>query len=241
MEDTTTSLAALELTHVVYNAESHVSLLMALITLSPILLMASYAALAVVTRDILVIEMWAGQLVCEALNLILKRIVKEERPPESLGQGYGFPSSHSQYMGYFSTFLIIHLWFRHRFSPSGYPILDLLFRGLVYSALVTWTAVVCYSRLHLTYHNETQILWGVGVGIAFGALTYRAVELVPRKYPNSLLGQLRVFLVGNPVSTWLEIKDGWAVHEDGGRATEWRAWRIQWERKTGYLKEKRRD
>ena len=41
---------------------------------------ASYAALAVVTRDILVIEMWAGQLACEGLNWIIKRVVREERP-----------------------------------------------------------------------------------------------------------------------------------------------------------------
>ena len=42
---------------------------------------ASYAALAVMTRDLLVIDMWAGQLACEAFNWLLKRLIKQERPP----------------------------------------------------------------------------------------------------------------------------------------------------------------
>ena len=37
-------------------------------------------ALAVYTRELLFIEMWAGQLLCEAFNWILKHIIKEERP-----------------------------------------------------------------------------------------------------------------------------------------------------------------
>ena len=76
------------------------SLALALITLSPILLMviflgppskncelrkryvtqASYAALAVQTREFLIITMWIGQIACELLNWVIKRIIKEERP-----------------------------------------------------------------------------------------------------------------------------------------------------------------
>ena len=32
------------------------------------------------TRELVVIEMWAGQLACEGFNWILKTIVKQERP-----------------------------------------------------------------------------------------------------------------------------------------------------------------
>ncbi|KAG9103525.1 hypothetical protein FRC07_009973 [Ceratobasidium sp. 392] len=41
--------------------------------------------------------MWAGQLANEAFNWVLKEIVRENRPGTSHGDGYGFPSSHSQY------------------------------------------------------------------------------------------------------------------------------------------------
>lgn len=78
------------------DAESHISLAMALVSLSPILLMVrflpvqsilklklvkpAYASLVVVTREIVVIEMWAGQWICEGVNWLLKRLVKQERP-----------------------------------------------------------------------------------------------------------------------------------------------------------------
>lgn len=40
----------------------------------------SYATLVWATREMEVIMMFAGQLACEALNFMLKRLIKEERP-----------------------------------------------------------------------------------------------------------------------------------------------------------------
>ncbi|PAV19794.1 PAP2-domain-containing [Pyrrhoderma noxium] len=223
--DRESTSTALELTYVLYDAGSHVSFVFALVTLTPILLMASYAALAVVTRDILVIEMWAGQLACEGLNWIIKRVVREERPVDYLGSGYGFPSSHSQYMGYFSSFLMMHLFFRHRFTSSRNKLLDIMFRLLVYVILVSLALVVCYSRIHLSYHTTTQVLWGAGIGVGFGIFTYAILELVPKCYPESLIGRLRRGLLLHPIAIWIRIKDGWSVWEDGGREAEWQEWR----------------
>ena len=127
---------------------------------------ASYAALAVQTREFLIITMWIGQIACELLNWVIKRIIKEERPigisfvPQlekdgvadscsnlgSVGNGYGFPSSHSQYMAYFATFLICHLYLRHRFSSTGYTFLDRLWRMVVYIGVLAWAGLVAYSR-----------------------------------------------------------------------------------------------
>ncbi|KAF9006167.1 hypothetical protein BDQ17DRAFT_1399096 [Cyathus striatus] len=187
----------------------------------PILLMASYAALAVQTREFIIIVMWAGQFAGELLNYILKHIIKEERPIESIGNGYGFPSSHSQYMGYFSSFLICHLYFRHRFATTGSYILDQLWRIVLYIGLLGWASAVAYSRYYLGYHNVYQILWGLVL-----ALT----ELIPTRRPNSQLGKLKAFALQNPISTWLQLRDGWAVWEDGGREGEWKRWRAEWER-----------
>ena len=121
--------------------------------------------------------MWAGQFGCEALNWVLKHIIKEERPHGtclitspgtrtgsaslSLGShlhlnGYGFPSSHSQYMGYFGAFLICHIYFRHRFASCGYPLLDRAFRWMVYLGIVAWVALVAYSR---SVGINTMVLW----------------------------------------------------------------------------------
>jgi dolichyldiphosphatase len=118
----------------------------------------------VLTRELVIIDMWAGQFLCEALNWALKRLIKQDRPDgvlfiatycfdrvvhirilDSLS-GYGFPSSHSQYMGYFASFLLCHLYFRHRFASSGLPIFDKLLRLSVYLGVTAWAGAVAYSR-----------------------------------------------------------------------------------------------
>lgn len=166
-------------------------------------------------------------------------------------------------MGYFSTFLVFHLCFRHRFSSSGSPFLDQAWRIFVYVAVSAWGWSVAYSRYvrgirkrmhacvslsvclsirlrtetllgiyryHLQYHTPHQIFWGYGIGVVCGALAYLFSELIPRYHPNSILGKFKTFLVSNPVSTWLQIRDGWAVWEDGGREDEWKRWRTNWEK-----------
>ncbi|KAF8635034.1 hypothetical protein AX15_000572 [Amanita polypyramis BW_CC] len=189
---------------------------------------ASYAALAVQTREYVILAMWAGQFANEGLNLVLKHIVKQDRPNETLN-GYGFPSSHSQYMGYFSAFLVCHLYFTHKFSSTGSAVLDALWRLVVYLFLCFWAGVVAYSRYHLGYHNEHQIFWGLAIGAFTGLSVYVLAQLIPTRLPHSPLGQFKVFLLTNPVSTWFQLRDGWGVWPDGGREDEWVRWRIRWD------------
>lgn len=142
----------------------------------------AYAALAVWTRELLFLEMWAGQMLCEAFNWVLKHIIKEDRPngelvpvygslldyaplgipsetgeigadehsAESMGPGYGFPSSHSQWMGYFAAFLLCHFTFRHRFVSTGFRVLDGARTLVLYTGIISWSAAVAYSRC--VYH-----------------------------------------------------------------------------------------
>ena len=115
------------------------------------------------TRELLIITMWAGQLFGELLNWLIKHAVKQDRPTrksplmvnilaqwsssiESIGNGYGFPSSHSQYMAYFTSFLICHLYYRHRFSSTGCQAIDFIWRMMVYVGLLGWAGLVAYSR-----------------------------------------------------------------------------------------------
>ncbi|KAF8506398.1 PAP2-domain-containing protein [Hysterangium stoloniferum] len=222
--------ASLGLSHIVYDSTSHLSLGLALMSLTPILLMPAYVVLIVQTRELLILEMWAGQMACEGLNWVLKHAIKEGRPHESPGDGYGFPSSHSQWMGYFSSFLILHLYFRHRFTSCGIWFVDKLFRGLLYLALVALAGLVCYSRYYLTYHTPTQVLWGAFIGTVIGFATYLALEYVPAHHPDSLLGESRRCLLDSRVAQWVRLRDGWAVWTDGGREEEWQRWRAEWDR-----------
>ncbi|OAX39604.1 hypothetical protein K503DRAFT_72546 [Rhizopogon vinicolor AM-OR11-026] len=232
---------SLDLTHVLYDASSDTSFIFALLTLSPILLMPAFAVLAVQTRELTIINMWAGQFLSEGFNLVLKHIIKQERPSDSQFHlnGYGFPSSHSQYMGYFSAFLTCHMYFRHRFASTGSMLLDQFFRAVVYLGLAAWAGIVAYSRLDLLYHTPNQVQWGLGIGIALGVSHYVVTELLPAKYPESIFGRTRCAVVNHPVSVWLQLRDGWAVWADGGRESEWMRWRSVWlERHAGLVERK---
>ncbi|KZT21606.1 PAP2-domain-containing protein [Neolentinus lepideus HHB14362 ss-1] len=221
---------SLELTHVLYDPSSTTSFLLALLTLSPILLMASYAALSVYTRELVIIEMWAGQFICEGLNWALKRLVKQDRPEDTLGHGYGFPSSHSQNMGYFASFLMCHLYFRHRFATTGNKILDKAWRLLLYIGLLVWSGIVAYSRYRLTYHTPHQIVWGLAIGIIYGVSFYTVTEFIPIRRPEGVFGRIRSTVLYNSLSEWVELRDGWLVYSDGGRAEEWKLWRAKLKR-----------
>ncbi|TEB30887.1 hypothetical protein FA13DRAFT_1733297 [Coprinellus micaceus] len=202
--------------------------------------MASYAALAVQTREYLILVMWTGQLAGEALNLAIKHLIKQERPIESFGNGYGFPSSHSQYMAYFSTFLMLHLYFRHRFSSTGITAFDSLWRGTVYSDTVILDRPSPSVRYYLGYHNFHQIFWGLFIGSSLGAFVYSFAQLLPTQYPNSVLGRLKRWILSNSTSTWVQLRDGWDIWADAGRESEWLRWRNEWEKKHAVSKVKTR-
>jgi len=173
--------------------------------------------------------MWAGQFLSEGLNILIKRFVRQPRPDLSLGDGYGFPSSHSQYMGYFSSFLVAHIYFTHRFGRSGSRVLDSLFRWGVYGALGGWAGVVAYSRYHLGYHTPFQIVSGLAIGVSLGLPLYVVVQLWPERYPESLLGKGKRVLLDLGLVRWLQIRDGWAIWGDGGREEEWKRWRREYD------------
>jgi dolichyldiphosphatase len=91
----------------------------------------------------------------------------------------------------------------------------------------TVLSMMLYSY-HLGYHAPHQIYWGLGIGIMLGTSLYFVAELLPSWYPKSLLGQLKKFAVTNPISTWCQIRDGWALWADGGRHSEWLHWKQGW-------------
>ncbi|KAM7217428.1 PAP2 superfamily domain containing protein [Rhypophila decipiens] len=121
MADDVTPLASLSLTHVYYNPDDPVSLLCAWLALVPQALCVVYVTLIWSTREAEVALMFAGQLACEAVNFILKRLIKEERPARihKTGKGYGMPSSHAQFVFFWAVALGLFLLARHKpISPS---------------------------------------------------------------------------------------------------------------------------
>lgn len=112
-----TPLASLSLTHVHYNPGDPLSYISAWLALVPQGLCVVYVTLFITSREIEIALAFGGQLACEVLNFALKRLIKERRPEKIhvTGKGYGMPSSHAQFMAFWSVYVSLWLWVR--FSP----------------------------------------------------------------------------------------------------------------------------
>ncbi|KAK6833945.1 hypothetical protein PG987_008639 [Apiospora arundinis] len=163
-------LASLSLTHVHYDPSDPISYLCAWLALVPQGLCVVYATLVWSTREAEVALMFAGQLLCEALNFALKRLIKEERPRRMNGKGYGMPSSHAQFVAYFAVSLALFLVVRHRPAAPGkrrnHTPMSLLERIVWSLCGLGMAAAVAWSRIYLNYHTEKQVLVGSGAGAA---------------------------------------------------------------------------
>ncbi|KAG8625946.1 hypothetical protein KVT40_006347 [Elsinoe batatas] len=167
-------LASLSLTHVHYNPNDPVSLLCAWLALVPQALCITYATLIWSTREAEVLLMFAGQMGCEAVNWVLKRVIQEERPRRMNGKGYGMPSSHAQFVSFFAVSLTLFLLVRHNphapNSSTTHVPTKLWERLLLAVLVIAGAASVAQSRIYLNYHTPRQVLVGciAGTTIALG-------------------------------------------------------------------------
>jgi dolichyldiphosphatase len=103
---------------------------------------------------------------------VLKRLLKEERPPMMQGRGYGMPSSHAQFVAFFSTSFALFLLLRHtpRAPTASHTPLSFVTRLGVSVLALACAAAVAWSRVYLNYHTPKQVLVGclAGVGSAVG-------------------------------------------------------------------------
>ncbi|CAO3617602.1 unnamed protein product [Cunninghamella blakesleeana] len=117
--------------------------------------------------------MGIGQLVNELVNAILKEYFQIARPYHhlGLGTGYGMPSSHSQFVWYFTTFGTIYLLKHIKLSAP-------IWKGFYIFAMITMSVMVCQSRVYLGYHTLEQVMVGSSVGVIFGFIWYQLMELI---------------------------------------------------------------
>ncbi|TPX37739.1 hypothetical protein SmJEL517_g00609 [Synchytrium microbalum] len=82
-----------------------------------------------------------------------------------VGQGYAMPSSHAQFMAYFAFYLMLHLYSRRHFHYE-------IWTHLIVLGTFAVAGVVCWSRIALVYHTETQVQLGAAIGSVIGILWY---------------------------------------------------------------------
>ncbi|PWN54060.1 PAP2-domain-containing protein [Violaceomyces palustris] len=212
------NFASLTLTHVRYNPHDPLAKFLSLVTLSPIFLLCSYVTIILYRRELTFINALIGQLGCEGVNWGLKRLIRQPRPTVTLGSGYGMPSSHSQFIGFFATFFLAHFSI-HRppnrstfVGPDGKQHLNLInimrrVEHLIAMVIIALLAILtCYSRYHLNYHTPAQIFVGFFLGSLIGGVYYYITEYLSRK-PLRLPSPLgTVTPTSSPISTRNEQK-----------------------------------
>jgi len=99
-----------------------------------------------------------------SVKFVVKRIIRQPRPPLGSKKTYGMPSTHTATMAYYATFIT----FAAIYLPL-HPSLPGLARAIPVVVL-PWAALVATSRVLLGHHTWAQIAAGCGCGITFAAV-----------------------------------------------------------------------
>lgn len=124
-------------------------------------------------RELQTVFFCAGLALSEAINQTLKHLLRIPRPPTCAVLGvcdsHGMPSSHSQYMCFFASYLTWLALARLAFSDSA---------SRHVSALLPWplAALTMWSRIYLGYHTLPQVVAGGCVGVALGTAWFHVVD-----------------------------------------------------------------
>lgn len=95
------------------------------------------------------------------------------------GKGYGMPSSHAQFVAYFSCYITLFLLLRHKPNLSVTPNAATLFQRVAVSFLAcVGASAVAVSRLYLNYHTKKQVLAGCVAGVLFSTIWFFTITFL---------------------------------------------------------------
>lgn len=102
------------LTHVEYPAGDLSGHLLAYLSLSPIFVVVGFLTLIIFKRELHTISFLGGLALNQGVNWLIKHVIQEPRPcggpHTAVGTKYGMPSSHSQFMWFFSVYSFLFLY-----------------------------------------------------------------------------------------------------------------------------------
>ncbi|XP_051694494.1 dolichyldiphosphatase 1 isoform X1 [Oryctolagus cuniculus] len=176
--------------------------LLAYLSLSPIFVIIGFVTLIIFKRELHTISFLGGLALNEGVNWLIKHVIQEPRPcggpHAAVGTKYGMPSSHSQFMWFFSVYSFLFLYLRmHQTNNARF--LDLLWRHLLSLGLLTAAFLVSYSRVYLLYHTWSQVLYG---GVA-GSLMAVAWFVFTQEVLTPLFPRIAAW----PISEFFLIRD----------------------------------
>lgn len=169
-------LKAVTLTHVRYNADDPVGLLLAWASLLPVFIsLGGFLTHFIFRRELQAMFFALGLLIAQFFSELVKKAVKESRPLTcealEMCDSHGWPSSHSVYMAFFSIYITLLAARRLTFSTL---------LGKAFVMVVSWpfAVVVMYSRIYLGYHSPAQVIAGGCLGLILGSVWFLIVNVV---------------------------------------------------------------
>jgi dolichyldiphosphatase len=130
------------------------------------------------------------------------------------GRGYGMPSSHAQFVSFFSVYFTLFLLLRHKPHPTEtHTPLPFHHRVLLSIAALGSAAAVAWSRIYLNYHTPKQVLVGISAGIVCAIFWFAVTTFLRRSGWLSWaldLSPARYFRMRDLVVTEDLMDAGWA-------------------------------
>jgi len=166
------SWKVLSLTHVEYLEGDNVGKFFAIFSLLPLAIVIIFLTTFFFRRDLHTMTFGIGVIVNYVANVALKKYIAEPRPKMRSVQfeEYGMPSSHSQFMWFCSTYIVLFTLFR-------------LTNTVVWKSISMFLCISCsilmsYSRVYLQYHTVSQVFWGGVVGAIGAIIWFLVTQLV---------------------------------------------------------------
>ncbi|KAI5743853.1 dolichyldiphosphatase 1 [Diaphorina citri] len=170
----------LTITYVEYPKGDLVGKFLALLSLTPFGVLIGFVTLILFRRDLHTVTFFVGLILNEMINMTLKYIIQEPRPArdhiDKVSVPYGMPSSHAQFMWFFSTYILCFVVVRLRYNNSTYKY-ESYWKGFIVLSSLLLTCIVSYSRIYLLYHTWNQILYGAIIGSILGTGWFIVTQL----------------------------------------------------------------
>lgn len=178
-------------TYILYHPEDALSLPLAIWSLFPILILVFLFTWFLLTREIEPCLLAAGQVINDITSGLFKKLVKYERPingrifKQDGGLIWGMPSSHSQFMAFWSTYVI--LTYIYHYPPKCIAKLPfkwcqgigrLITKIVCVATVLLCVSFVVASRLYFEYHNYNQVTVGLLLGSLLGSIWYLFVSII---------------------------------------------------------------
>lgn len=118
-------------------------------------------ALLLYTRSLAVLFFCGAAGACTlSVKHILKRLIRQPRPPGGIKVSYGMPSTHSATIAFFAAYNALAVTYTPIAAPLAIPV------------VTAYAVFVAASRLWLGHHTVPQVIVGALYGIAFAGLAF---------------------------------------------------------------------